>query len=83
MRPEEYLAKRRSEIAQNLRLLRRYHGWSQKRVADYLDCSRCRVNRVEQGYIELGVAELELLAQAFDVPLTQILDAKASLIYFP
>lgn len=73
MKREDYLAKRRSEIAHNLRQLRRYNGWSQERVAEYLDCSRRRVNRAEQGRTELGVVELELLAQAFEVPLSRIL----------
>ena len=77
MKREAYLARRRSEIAQNIRQLRNNNGWSQERVAEYLDCSRRRVNRVEQGYIELGVAELELLAQAFEVPLSRILGAAA------
>ena len=74
MKTNEYLAKRRSEIARNVRHLRRYHGWSQKRVAEYLDCSRRRINRAERGRSELGVGELELLAQAFEVPLAQILN---------
>ena len=77
MKNEDYLAQRRSEIAHNLRQLRRYHGWSQERVANYLECSRRRVSRVEQGRIELGVGELELLAQAFEVPLSRILNMSA------
>lgn len=74
MQTEDYVTKRRSEIAHNLRQLRRHHGWSQERMAVYLDCSRRRINRVEQARVELGVGELELLAKAFEVPLARILE---------
>ena len=73
MKNADYLVRRRSEIAHNLRQLRRYHGWSQERMGAYLDCSRRRINRVEKGQVELCVAELELLAKAFEVPLSRIL----------
>lgn len=73
MKREDYLVQRRSQIAHNLREARQGYGWSQEQVADYLHCSRRRVNRAEQGHTELGVVELELLAQAFEVPLSRIL----------
>ena len=73
MDKENYLVQRRSEIARNIRQLRQYNGWSQQQVADYLACSRRRVYRVEREQVEFAVAELELLAQAFKVPLAQLL----------
>lgn len=77
MDKEKYLAQRRSEIAHNIRKLRQYNGWSQQQVADYLACSRRRVCRVESEHVEFAVAELELLAQAFRVPLAQLLASAA------
>ena len=42
-------------------------------VAQYLGCSRRRVNRVERGVTDFSVFELELLAQAMEVPITYFL----------
>jgi transcriptional regulator with XRE-family HTH domain len=64
----EYAAQRRVEIGQRVRQARLSQGWTQARVSSYLGCSRRRVNRVEQGITALSVFELELLAQALEVP---------------
>lgn len=63
-----YLIRRKEEIAQRLRQARRQKGWTQQRVADLLGCSRRRYNSVEQGESELSVTEIDLLADAFNVP---------------
>jgi transcriptional regulator with XRE-family HTH domain len=70
---ENYRRQRRPEVGQRIRNARFQKGWTQERVASYLGCSRRRVNRVEQGITDFGVFELELLAQAFNVPITYFL----------
>jgi len=67
---KEYAVQRRSEIGRRIREARSKRRWTQERTALYLGCSRRRVNRVERGITDFNVFELELLAQAFDVPVT-------------
>jgi transcriptional regulator with XRE-family HTH domain len=62
------LAHRKREIAQRIRQVRRRKGWTQEKAADLLGCSRKRYNSMERGRTELGVTEIDLLAQVFDVP---------------
>jgi ribosome-binding protein aMBF1 (putative translation factor) len=71
---ENYSLQRRPEIGQRIRAARSKKGWTQERTALYLGCSRRRVNRVEQGITDFNIFELELLAQALDVPVTYFLD---------
>ena len=71
---EEYAVRRRPEIGQRIREARRQKKWTQGYTATYLGCSRRRVNRVEAGVTEFTVFELELLAQAFGVPLSYFLE---------
>lgn len=70
---EMYRKQRMGEIATNLRHIRSRVGWTQEQVAEHLGFSRAHVNRVEQGKTEFGVAELEILAQAFNVPLSELI----------
>lgn len=74
-RVARYIARRRDQMAQRVRQARRQHGWTQTQTAQFLGCSRIKINRVERGRAELGVAELELLAQAFELPLSFFLQA--------
>lgn len=72
MEGTNYVHQRRNDIARNLRSARQEKGWTQNDVADYLGCSRRRVNRVEKGQVEFFWGELELLAQAFKVPVKEL-----------
>jgi transcriptional regulator with XRE-family HTH domain len=65
-----YIASRREQMAQRIRQARTQHGWTQDQTAHFLGCSRIKINRVERGRAELGVAELELLAQEFELPVS-------------
>lgn len=67
---KNYLSERRSEIGNRLREARVKAGLTQAETADLIDCSRVHINRAEQGTTDLTGIELELLAQAFDVPVT-------------
>lgn len=71
---EEYITKRRMEIAQNMRVFRRKKGWSQAKVAECLGCSRKRVNRAERGIIDLALGEFELIATALGVETCRLLN---------
>ena len=64
-----YLARRKAEIAQRIRLARRQTVWTQQQAADLLGCSRKRYNTIERGRGEFGVTEIDLLAEALSVPI--------------
>ncbi len=66
---EEYRDLRRVEIGANVRRARERAGWSQQQVAEILRYSRSFVHRVEQGFTDLAVADLEVLSIRFGVPL--------------
>jgi len=70
---QAYLKRRRHEIGQRIREIRRRNNMSQEEVADYLGCSRIKVNRVENGLTDFSVVELELLAQRLDVTILHFL----------
>lgn len=71
---DRYALQRRPEVGQRIREIRLSRDWTQAQVAHYLGCSRRRVNRVEQGITDFNVFELELLAQAFEIPITYFLE---------
>ena len=70
---QAYALQRRPAVGQRIRKARTISGWTQEHVAQYLGCSRRRVNRVEQGITDFGVFELELLAQVWQIPITDFL----------
>lgn len=71
---EEYAMLRRPQIGQRVREARRRKKWTQGYTAQYLGCSRRRVNRVEAGITEFTLFELELLAKALGVPVGYFLE---------
>lgn len=70
---QAYVLRRRPEIGRRIRAARMEKKWTQEGTAIYLGCSRRRMNRVEQGLTNFDIFELELLAQAFGVPITDFL----------
>lgn len=73
---EFYRVRRRTEIASNLRAARTRAGWTQDRVARHLGYSRAHVNRVEQATAQFSAIDLEILAQAFGLPVQELLSSK-------
>jgi len=71
---QNYAQQRRVEVGQRVRQTRRDKGWTQEQIADYLGCSRRRVNQAEQGSADLHLFELELLARKFDVPVLELIN---------
>jgi transcriptional regulator with XRE-family HTH domain len=70
---EQYSLRRRADIGQRIRTVRRHKRISQEDVANYLGCSRMKVTRVEKGVSEFSVIELELLARFLDVSILHFL----------
>jgi transcriptional regulator with XRE-family HTH domain len=70
---QAYLERRRREIGQRIREVRRRNHLSQEEVANHLGCSRLKMTRVENGQTEFSVVELELLAQHLDVTILHFL----------
>jgi len=73
----DYAQQRRIEIGKQVRQVRRSKGWTQEQVAEYLGCSRRRVNRAKKGLADLHLFEIELLTQEFNVPLTNFVNQPA------
>lgn len=71
---EDYAVQRRPQLGAAIRRIRQQKGWTQERVAEYLGCSRRRVNRVEQGLTEFSLLELELLARGLETPVGRIIE---------
>jgi transcriptional regulator with XRE-family HTH domain len=67
-RTSAQLAHRKHEIAQRIRQARRQRGWTQEQIAELLGCSRKRYNSMERGRTELRAIEIDLLAEALNVP---------------
>jgi len=70
MLSEHKLQERRVEIGHRLREARNKAGWTQEQTANFLGCSRAKINRVEQGETDLTGIEMEILAQAYHTSLT-------------
>ncbi len=61
---------RRAEIAERIREARSQCGMTQEEAAALLGCSRIKVNRVENGKAEFTTSQLDLLARAFQLPVS-------------
>ena len=70
---KSYMTRRRVEIGQRLRSIRKKKGWSQAQAAELLGCTRVTYTRVELGQAELTVTELEYLALNWGVSLKTLL----------
>lgn len=60
--------RRRIEIAQRIREVRRQRGLTQEQVARLLGCSRIKINRVEKARADLTTTEVDLLARELEIP---------------
>ena len=70
---KSYMTRRRAEIGQRMRAIRKKKGWSQAQTAEMLGCTRVTYTRVELGQAELTVTELEYLALNWGVSLKTLL----------
>ncbi len=60
-------------LAQRLRLLRTLRGWSQETLAEQAGLHRTYISGIERGERNLGLDNLDKLAQAFGVTVGDLL----------
>ena len=74
---EEVLRLRHRIVGALLRQARLEAGFSQKKLAELLDCPSSRVSAYEYGERPIPLAELEVLAQALDLSLEYFMDERS------
>ena len=57
-----------------MRALRHAHGWSQEVLAELAGLHRNYIGHVERGEVTPGLTNLEALARAFDLSLSDLMD---------
>ncbi len=62
-------------LAQRLRCLRTLRGWSQETLAEQAGLHRTYISGIERGERNLGLDNLDKLAQAFGVTVVELLKA--------
>ncbi len=60
-------------LAKRLRLLRTLRGWSQETLAEQAGLHRTYISGIERGERNLGLDNLDKLAQAFDITVSALL----------
>lgn len=63
----------RQELAQKLRFLRFTRGWSQEVLAERAGLHRTHIGQIERGQVNVSIDNLEKLANAFTLPLPELL----------
>jgi transcriptional regulator with XRE-family HTH domain len=61
-------------LAKKIKLLRFSRGWSQETLADLCGFSRSYIANIESGKHNLSLDNLERLAEAFEVPIAELLN---------
>jgi len=73
MLPEKKSTRTRKILAQKLRLLRFTRGWSQEVLAEHAGLHRTYVSSIERGERNVSLDNLEKLADAFDLSVSELL----------
>ncbi|MHB8413799.1 MAG: helix-turn-helix domain-containing protein [Acidiferrobacteraceae bacterium] len=61
-------------LATRVRVLRAQHRWNQETLAELAGMHRTTIGQIEHGKINVGVASLAKIAQAFAVPMGELVD---------
>ena len=61
-------------LAKKIKLLRFSRGWSQETLAELCGFSRSYVANIESGKHNLSLDNLERIAEAFEVPIAELLN---------
>ncbi|MHB1950808.1 MAG: helix-turn-helix domain-containing protein [Acidiferrobacteraceae bacterium] len=67
----------RKVLARHLRFLRFHHGWTQEQLAAASGLHRTYISSVERGRRNVGLDNVERLAQAFGLSIGDLLDMTA------
>ena len=73
MSPERNPTRIRTVLAQKMRFLRFTRGWSQELLAERAGLHRTHIGQIERGQVNLSIDNLEKLANAFALPLPELL----------
>ena len=68
----------RSTLAENVRAFRKHHGYSQEELADRCGLHRTYIGSVEREERNVTLSTLEVLAQALEVSVPQLLTSDAN-----
>jgi transcriptional regulator with XRE-family HTH domain len=60
-------------VGMRIRKLREQKGWSQEFLADEADLHRAYIGQIERGEKNIGLANLEVIANALEVSLGKLL----------
>ena len=61
-------------LAKKIKLLRATRGWSQETLAELCGFSRSYIANIESGKHNVSLDNLERIAQAFEVPIAELLN---------
>ena len=61
-------------LAKKIKLLRYSRGWSQETLAELCGFSRSYIANIESGKHNVSIDNLERIAQAFEVPIAELLN---------
>ena len=73
MSPEKIPTRIRTVLAQKMRFLRFTRGWSQEVLAELAGLHRTYISQIERGQVNVSVDNLEKLADAFELPVPELL----------
>ena len=73
MSPEKIPTRIRTTLAQKMRFLRFTRGWSQEVLAELAGLHRTYISQIERGQVNVSVDNLEKLANAFELPVPELL----------
>ena len=68
-------------LAKKIRLLRAERGWSQEVLAELAGLHRNYIGHVERMEVNVGLANLEKIARAFEIPVHELL--KMEILDYP
>lgn len=67
------------QLSKKIQILRFMRGWSQETLAELADVHRNYIGHVERLQVNAGLAHLEKIAKAFDIPIHELLDMQTTL----
>ncbi len=78
MSPEKIPTRTRLALARKMRFLRFTRGWSQEVLAELAGLHRTYISQIERGQVNVSVDNLEKLADAFELPVPELLTPPSS-----